>query len=120
MIAKQRLYFTAAKTALVAETSDKAAFLYANVGDEIPDSAAEMFGLVDGELKKAGKAAAAAAKEAAEKEAAEAAAKEAAEKETAEMEATAAAEKEAAAAQDKEAKAGANKGAGKAPASKAK
>ena len=49
--AKQRLYFNAAKDALVPEGHEDAASLYANTGDEIPDSAAERFGLVDGDLE---------------------------------------------------------------------
>lgn len=50
MRAKERLYLTADKEALVRAGDDAAAFLYVNIGDEIPDSAAEMFGLVDGAL----------------------------------------------------------------------
>lgn len=52
MNAKQRLYLTADRQALVTEGDDRAATLYCNVGDEIPDSAAELFGLVDGGLPK--------------------------------------------------------------------
>lgn len=40
-----RLYLNAAATALVAEGDKDAATLYATPGDEIPDSAVEMFGL---------------------------------------------------------------------------
>lgn len=50
-IAKQRLYLNAGKTALVAAGHRDAATLYCAPGDEIPDSAAEKFGLVDGALK---------------------------------------------------------------------
>ncbi|WP_346915054.1 helix-hairpin-helix domain-containing protein [uncultured Roseibium sp.] len=55
MIAKQRLYLTADKKTAVAEGDKRAAFLYAVPGDEIPDSAAKQFGLVDGGLPKPGK-----------------------------------------------------------------
>lgn len=51
MHARERLYLTADKQSLVGEGSTKAAFLYAALGDEIPDSAAALFGLVDGRLK---------------------------------------------------------------------
>lgn len=47
----QRLYLTEDKQKLVGEGDKKAAFLYAVPGDEIPDSAVEKFGLVDGHLK---------------------------------------------------------------------
>ena len=50
MIAKQRLFHIADKSALVPEDNVDAAFLYASVGDEIPESAAELYGLVDGGL----------------------------------------------------------------------
>ena len=95
MICTQRLYHTADKSKVVAEGDPNAAFLYAVPGDEIPETAVELYGLVDGGLpeKKASKAEKAAAAKAA-KEAAEAAAKEAAEK--AEYAAKEAAEKEAA------------------------
>lgn len=53
MIAKQRLYLNAAKSALVAAGHPDAAQLYCTPGDQIPDSAAERFGLVDGELQEA-------------------------------------------------------------------
>ena len=56
MIAKERLYLTADKTKVVAEDDKRAAFLYAAVGDEIPESAAKQFGLVDGGLPGKGKA----------------------------------------------------------------
>jgi hypothetical protein len=55
MIAKARLFLNADKTKLVRENTEEAAFLYASPGDEIPESAAEMFGLVDGDLPKAKK-----------------------------------------------------------------
>jgi predicted flap endonuclease-1-like 5' DNA nuclease len=58
MIAQQRLYLTADKQTAVAEGDKRAAFLYAVPGDEIPDSAAKLFGLVDGGLPKSGKPAA--------------------------------------------------------------
>lgn len=50
MFAKVRLYLTASRTALVAEGDERAAFLFAAPGDEIPASAAERFGLVNGNL----------------------------------------------------------------------
>lgn len=52
MLAQMRLFLTAdvAAAILVAESDPRAASLYAAVGDEIPDSAAERFGLVDGKL----------------------------------------------------------------------
>ncbi|WJS05198.1 helix-hairpin-helix domain-containing protein [Roseibium aggregatum] len=56
MYAKQRLYLTAKKDKVVAEGDKNAAFLYAAIGDEIPDSAAKQFGLVDGGLPEKGKA----------------------------------------------------------------
>ncbi|WP_339745589.1 hypothetical protein [uncultured Maricaulis sp.] len=58
MKATQRLFLTATKLALVAEGDPLAAFLYAAPGDDIPDSAVDRFGLVDGGLpKKGGKSA---------------------------------------------------------------
>ena len=54
-IAQQRLYLNADKTGLVPHGHKDVAFLYAGVGDEIPDSAAKRFGLVDGKLKAGGK-----------------------------------------------------------------
>ncbi len=51
MRARERLYLTADKSRVVAYGDPKAAFLYAAEGDEIPDSAVEKFGLVDGGLK---------------------------------------------------------------------
>jgi predicted flap endonuclease-1-like 5' DNA nuclease len=50
MKAHQRLFITACATALVAEGDPLGASLYAAPGDDIPDSAAEKFGLVDGKL----------------------------------------------------------------------
>lgn len=50
MKATERLWLTADKGRLVAEGDPKAAFLYAAAGDEIPDEAAERFGLIDGAL----------------------------------------------------------------------
>lgn len=50
MIAAQRLFLTADKDALVAEGDERAAFLYATEGDEIPAEMAAKFGLVDGAL----------------------------------------------------------------------
>ncbi|MBN9333868.1 hypothetical protein [Devosia sp.] len=55
MFARERLFLNAERNALYPDGHQLAAFLYAAVGDEIPDSAAEKFGLVDGELKKSGK-----------------------------------------------------------------
>lgn len=51
MKAKVRLYLTANGKALVDEGDPKGASLYAAPGDEIPESAVELFGLVDGGLK---------------------------------------------------------------------
>lgn len=101
VIAAQRLYLTADKSALVGEGDERAAFLYASPGDEIPPEAAEKFGLVDGALPGFDAAAEA----------------EAAAKAQAEADAKAQAEKEAAKPADKAAPAPANKG-GKAPANK--
>lgn len=50
MKATARLYLTACTTALVAAGDPRAATLYASPGDDIPDSAAEKFGLVDGDI----------------------------------------------------------------------
>jgi hypothetical protein len=47
----QRLYLTADRKKLVPAGDKKAATLYAVPGDEIPKSAADRFGLVDGHLK---------------------------------------------------------------------
>lgn len=53
MKATQRLFLNADRTKCVAEDHKDAAFLYATPGDEIPDEAAERFGLVDGALPEA-------------------------------------------------------------------
>jgi enoyl-CoA hydratase/carnithine racemase len=50
VIAAEKLFLTADKSALVREGDLSAAFLYATAGDEIPAEAAERFGLVDGKL----------------------------------------------------------------------
>jgi hypothetical protein len=55
MQAKQRLYLTKDRKALVGEGDKRAASLYAVPGDEIPESAVKAFGLVDGQLKSAAK-----------------------------------------------------------------
>jgi sRNA-binding protein len=47
-IARMRLCLTADRAALVPHGHQDAALLYAAIGDEIPDDAAERFGLVDG------------------------------------------------------------------------
>lgn len=52
MLARERLYLTADRKALVAEGDKRGAFLYAAPGDEIPKAAAEQFGLEDGGLAK--------------------------------------------------------------------
>lgn len=52
MFAKEKLYLTAERDTLVKAGDPKAAFLYCTPGDEIPQSAADKFGLVDGKLKK--------------------------------------------------------------------
>jgi hypothetical protein len=80
--AKQRLFHNLDKSALVPEGHEDVGFLYAGVGDEIPDSACELYGLIDGELADADGAEGAPketakqrkAREAAEKEVADAAA----------------------------------------------
>ena len=54
MEAKERLFITSDKKRLVKEGDPKGAFLYAAPGDEIPQSAAEMFGLIDGKLPSTG------------------------------------------------------------------
>ncbi|PYE86905.1 hypothetical protein [Phyllobacterium leguminum] len=101
MQAKERLYLTADKERLVGAGDKRASTLYAVPGDEIPQSAAGKFGLVDGLLK------------ASRTGAAEADAKtkaDAGTKATADATAKAKAEKEAREKADKEAKAGADKG----------
>lgn len=50
MTAKERLYLTADRKALVREGDPAAASLYVAPGDEIPGSAVELFGLVDGTI----------------------------------------------------------------------
>lgn len=50
MIAKQRLLLTADKSRLVADGDPDGATLYCTPGTEIPESAAKLFGLVDGRL----------------------------------------------------------------------
>ncbi|MBW8638990.1 hypothetical protein K1W69_17470 [Hoeflea sp. WL0058] len=54
MQAAERLYITADKKRLVAEGDPAGAFLYAAPGDEIPDSAVDKFGLVDGKVFRTG------------------------------------------------------------------
>lgn len=51
-ICGERLYLNKDKSKLVPHGHDDAAFLYASPGDEIPESAAERFGLKDGKLPK--------------------------------------------------------------------
>lgn len=53
MIAKERIFLTADRKRAVAEGHKDAAFLFAAPGDEVPDSAVEAFGLVDGKAKAA-------------------------------------------------------------------
>lgn len=57
-IAAERLYLNKDRTKVVPEGTE-AAFLYANVGDTIPEHSCKRFGIVDGKLKgkKADKAA---------------------------------------------------------------
>lgn len=50
MIATQKLFLVADRTALVREGDARAAFLFASPGDEITPAAAEQFGLIDGGL----------------------------------------------------------------------
>lgn len=101
MIARMRLWLTAARDALVPDGHQDAAFLYAAIGDEILDDAAERFGLVDGLLPGApDEAAIAAARLAEEEEAAKRAAAEQAARD--EAAAAAQAEADAAAAEDAE------------------
>ncbi|RVG08814.1 hypothetical protein CN234_16815 [Sinorhizobium meliloti] len=69
MQAKERLFLNADKTKLVKDGDKHAAFLYAVPGDEIPESAASKFGLVDGRLKGSDKAVAAEPRKQAEGEA---------------------------------------------------
>lgn len=58
MIAAEKLFLVADKSELVREGDDRAAFLYATPGDEIPAEMAEQFGLVDGKLPVEGEPAA--------------------------------------------------------------
>ena len=51
MHAQERIYLTADKTMAVAAGDSQAAFLYATPGDEIPQSAADVLGIVDGKVK---------------------------------------------------------------------
>jgi hypothetical protein len=51
MFAKERLYLTAKRDRIVLEGDKSAATLYAAPGDEIPQSAVDRFGLVDGTIK---------------------------------------------------------------------
>ena len=50
MNARERLYLNADRTQILPDGHVDAAFLYAVPGDEIPQSAADKFGLVDGRL----------------------------------------------------------------------
>ena len=59
MIATQRLYLNADRKKLLPHGHKDAAFLYCSPGDEIPDNAAEQFGLKDGALPEKAKAPAA-------------------------------------------------------------
>ncbi|MEZ5790501.1 MAG: hypothetical protein R3D34_06830 [Nitratireductor sp.] len=56
MQAKERLWLTADQARVVPEGHKDAATLYAAVGDEIPASAAERYGIVNGAVTKALKA----------------------------------------------------------------
>lgn len=55
MIAKERLYLTVSRKALVREGDAAGVELYCAAGDEIPPSAVELFGLVDGTIAEGGK-----------------------------------------------------------------
>jgi len=55
-ICAERLFLTEDKSELRREGEDGARFLYASVGDEIPASACERFGIEGGKLKGEGKA----------------------------------------------------------------
>ena len=50
MQAQERLYLTEKRDKLVGEGDKRARFLYAIPGDEIPNDAAEKFGLKEGKL----------------------------------------------------------------------
>ena len=54
MQAKERMWWNADRTGLLPEGHKDARILYAAVGDNIPDSAVERFGLKDGSLPKGG------------------------------------------------------------------
>ena len=56
MKAKQRMYLVGNRDRLVEEGHADAAFLYASVGDTIPDSAVKKFKIVDGYMSKAARA----------------------------------------------------------------
>lgn len=56
--ARERLYLTSDRSRLVRQGDPRASFLYAAEGDEIPDSAAQKFGIVNGRLMGAAKPAA--------------------------------------------------------------
>lgn len=84
IMAGERLYLTADRKRLVGEGDKKAATLYAAIGDIIPESTHEQFGLVDGMLKAS---AARLAKETAAAEAEQEAARKAAQAEAAAMDA---------------------------------
>ncbi len=115
MQAKERLFLNADKTRLVKDGDKHAAFLYAVPGDEIPESAAKKFGLVDGQLENGEAEAADALRKKTEEEAkaeaeAEAKAKlEAEDKARADAEAKAKAEAEAKAKAEEETKLNAEK-----------
>ena len=51
MTAAMRMCLTADRERLVPAGSEEAAFLYASVGDDIPESAVERFGLVHADLR---------------------------------------------------------------------
>ena len=53
MKAKQRMYLTGTRERLVEEGHADAAYLYASIGDTIPDSAVDKFKIVGGYLTKA-------------------------------------------------------------------
>lgn len=107
MIAKERLYLTADRSKVVPQGHKEAKTLYASVGDQIPEEAAERFGLSEGvisaDAQKALEADAAAQAEA-ERKAADDAAAAQAKAEADKKAADDAAAKEAAAAADKEQK----------------
>ena len=77
MKAKQRMYLVGNRDRLVEEGHADAAYLYASIGDTLPDSAVDKFKSVDGYMSKAARATASraattvAGKKAAKKAAAE-------------------------------------------------